>query len=119
MKKSFDTQGFYAILNAHREARHVSWNSLAAQTGLSRATLSRLGKGKRPDVDSLITLLKWCKTDLQYFFQPHLSKDATTEDRLTCIAALIYGDSRLSTSQAHMLNAIIREVYAFCVRPKE
>ena len=119
MKKTFNTHALYAVLNTQREARKVSWKEIARQTGVSQSTLSRLGNGKGLDIDSLMNLLAWCQIDVRDFLQPPLNEAINAVDCLTQITAMIFADNALSVQQARMLDAVIREVYAFCTMAKE
>lgn len=40
-------------------ARGLSWRQVAAIAGVSASTLSRMGNGKRPDVDSFAAMIGW------------------------------------------------------------
>jgi transcriptional regulator with XRE-family HTH domain len=44
--------------------RRISMREVAAETGLSPSTLTRLGQGQKPDADGLITLLAWLGEDV-------------------------------------------------------
>lgn len=39
--------------------RQISMRDVAAETGLSPSTLTRLSQGQKPDADALVTLLTW------------------------------------------------------------
>jgi transcriptional regulator with XRE-family HTH domain len=57
--RSFDNEAFFAALDSAREARKLTWKQLASQAGVSASTLTRVGQGKRPDVDSFAALVAW------------------------------------------------------------
>ncbi len=44
--------------------RRISMREVAAETGLSPSTLSRLSQGQKPDADGLLTLLVWLGEDV-------------------------------------------------------
>ena len=119
MKKTFNTHALYAVLNTHREARKVSWKEVAKQTGVSQSTLSRLGNGKGLDIDSLMNLLAWCQIDVRDFLQPPVNEAVNEVGCLAQITAMIFADNALNVQQAHMLNAVLREIYTFCTMAKE
>jgi transcriptional regulator with XRE-family HTH domain len=56
---SFDAALFAAVLDGVRASRAVSWREVARQTGVSSATLTRIGKGHAPDADNLLALAAW------------------------------------------------------------
>jgi transcriptional regulator with XRE-family HTH domain len=53
-------------------ARHrgISMRVVAAETGLSPSSLTRLAGGQKPDADGLVTLLAWLKADAAAFAIP-------------------------------------------------
>ena len=61
----FDSNGFYEALDSTRRARNLNWKQVAAQSGVSASTLTRMAQGRRPDVDGLAALVSWSglKTD--------------------------------------------------------
>ncbi len=54
----FDSDAFYAALDGVRRARDLNWKEVAAQSGVSASTLTRMAQGKRPDVDGLAALCR-------------------------------------------------------------
>jgi transcriptional regulator with XRE-family HTH domain len=58
-RAAFDADAFYHVLDAERSERGITWKEVAAQTGVSASTLTRLGQGRRPDVDSFARLVAW------------------------------------------------------------
>ena len=59
IKEGFDAAGFYADLKRSVEAQKVNWKVVSKETGVSRTTLSRMAKGRRPDAASLAALSSW------------------------------------------------------------
>jgi transcriptional regulator with XRE-family HTH domain len=55
----FDVDAFFAALDAHRQAKKRTWKQVAAETGVSASTLTRMAQGRKPDVDGLAALLRW------------------------------------------------------------
>lgn len=55
----FDADAFYAALNGVRHSRKRNWKQVAAESGVSASTLTRMAQGKRPDVDGLAALAAW------------------------------------------------------------
>ena len=55
----FDAAAFYEAIDATRQARHLNWKQVAASSGVSASTLTRMAQGKRPDVDGLAALAAW------------------------------------------------------------
>jgi len=58
-----DTYALWQRLDKQRAARGLMWRELARDLKLSASTLTRLGQGKRPDADALVTILVWLDMD--------------------------------------------------------
>lgn len=67
-----DVPEFHRRLDLQRTDRGLSWRDVAAATGLSASTFSRIADGHRPDADALVSLLVWLDldTDLAYLIKP-------------------------------------------------
>ncbi|MFJ6566580.1 helix-turn-helix domain-containing protein [Streptomyces sp. NPDC091292] len=67
-----DVPELHRRLDQRRQDRGLTWRQLAAITGLSSSTLSRIGDGHRPDADALVSLLVWLDldTDLAIMIKP-------------------------------------------------
>ena len=59
-------------LDLRRRERGLDWKQVAAATGVSASTFSRLANDKRPDADALVTLLVWLDldTDIALIIKP-------------------------------------------------
>ena len=51
--KGFDGDAFYRALETTVTARSTTWKQVAAETGVSASTLTRMAQGRRPDAASL------------------------------------------------------------------
>lgn len=58
-RKQLDVATLHSALDFVRSHRRMSWKAIAAETGLSASTFTRLGQGHAPDVDALCTLIDW------------------------------------------------------------
>ena len=47
----FDADAFHEALDGVRQARALTWKQVAAQSGVSASTLTRMAQGKRPNMD--------------------------------------------------------------------
>ena len=59
----FDSDAFYSAIDGARRARKLNWKQVAAESGVSASTLTRMAQGARPDVDSLAALAAWSGLD--------------------------------------------------------
>jgi transcriptional regulator with XRE-family HTH domain len=56
---TFDTEKLITDLNARRFQLRYSWRDIAAETGVSASTLTRMTQGRDPDIHGLASLLTW------------------------------------------------------------
>lgn len=69
MKEVLNRELFAMSISDTKDFRHMSLADIKAQTGLSRATISRCCNGTYlPDVETYATICKWLNVPLDYFF---------------------------------------------------
>lgn len=66
-----DVAELYRRMDEQRKAQGLLWFEVAARLQMSPSTMTRLGQGKRPDVDGLVTVLVWLDldTDIAYLIE--------------------------------------------------
>lgn len=109
MRGSFDHEAFYEDLDATRQARKLNWKQVAAEAGVSPSTLTRLGQGKRPDVDSLAALCMWAGLDADNYMQARGTK--SEPEPLAVIGTYLRGDKNLTEESARMLERLVKATY--------
>lgn len=62
-----DTDLLYRTLDAHRQARGLSWRGVAAEIGLSAPAFSRLSGGLQPGLDGYIVMCRWLGMAMETF----------------------------------------------------
>jgi transcriptional regulator with XRE-family HTH domain len=106
----FDAAAYYGALDASRESLRLTWKQVAEQSGVSASTLTRMGQGKRPDVDSLAALSAWSGLDTDEFVRTDEESDTDAEP-LARISTYLRSDRNLSTESARALEEIIKVAY--------
>lgn len=111
MSNYFDAEGFYASLDAHRSSLGITWKKLAEKAGVSASTLTRMGQGKRPDVDTLAALAAWSGIDAKKFYK---SAQPIREraDTLAEITTLLRADTTLGKDGSAMMERMIKSLYS-------
>lgn len=109
MAERFDNEAFYAGLNATRLSRQLTWKDVAEEAGISASTLTRIGQGKRPDVDGLAALLKWSGLKAEDFIR---DGESVGPEPLARVTALLRADPHLSPANAKVLEDIVMATYA-------
>jgi hypothetical protein len=108
MADNFDTEAFYAALNAARLSRQKTWKNVAQETGVAASTLSRMGQGAKPDVNGLAALLKWSNLKAEAFIPGAGKKEAPP---LAKITALLRADPHLTPQNAKLMEEIVVSTY--------
>jgi len=107
--RPFNVQMFFFALDEIRINRKLSWKEVASEAGVSASTLTRIGQGKRPDVDGLAALAQWGSLDVNKFTGTSIRR--TPANTMTEISALLRADSRLKDRDAELLEAMIKSAY--------
>ena len=113
-KRWFDAEAFYGALDASRESRELTWKQVAEQSGVSASTLTRMGQGKRPDVDSLAALSAWSGLVTDEFVRSDeeiTDETDTAAEPLARISTYLRSDRNLSKESARALEEIIKVAY--------
>lgn len=107
--KGFDGNAFYRSLEMTVSTRGVNWKQVAAETGVSASTLTRMAQGRKPDAASLAALSAWAGINpSDYVDAPY--RPARTES-ITQISALLRTDPNLDAESAQAVEAIVKAAY--------
>ena len=106
---SFDSVGFYEALDATRLARRLNWKQVAAQSGVSASTLTRMAQGKRPDVDGLAALVSWSGLKIDDFVRSETHQ--REPEPLAMISTYLRADKNLSPEAAAALDQVVKATY--------
>ncbi len=108
-RPAFDSDAFYETLDGERRGRSLNWKEVAGQARVSQSTLTRLGQGKRPDVDSFARLVAWGGLDAgQFVVAPKMH---SAGGFLTTLPTALRSDSSLDEKGVQALEQIIRAAY--------
>lgn len=105
----FDSMAFYRALDAERGNRDLNWKQLAAETGVSASTLTRMAQGKRPDADSLAKLSAWAGINPADYVDK--IGDTQSEESLTKVLAYFRADANLTKEAAIALEEMVHAAY--------
>jgi len=111
MRDDFDTEAFYAALDSQREAKHMTWKDVAAKTGISASTLTRMAQGKSPDAKGLAALFVWSGFTADEFMRGKTGGKRNNPETLAKITALLRADSGLSKESAIAIEQILTAAY--------
>jgi len=65
--KRFDAQALFQQLDAQRVARGLSWADIGREIGVASATMTRLRKGGRMEVDGMLAMVSWLGLSVESF----------------------------------------------------
>ena len=110
--KPFDVSLFHAALDARRVERGLRWFEVANEVGVSPSTLTRLGQGSRPDVDTFFKLCAWADLDPSGFDTKRSERTSTESDgSLPAIAAALRADKTLDADDVQLLEDVLTAAY--------
>jgi transcriptional regulator with XRE-family HTH domain len=108
-RTAFDADAFYETIDGERRSRGLNWKELAAEARVSQSTLTRLGQGRRPDVDSFARLVAWGGFAADQFVV--LPKMQQAGGFLTNLPTYLRSDPNLDDKGVQALETIIRAAY--------
>lgn len=108
MTSGFNQEAFFAALDTERLARRKTWKQVAEESKVPASSLSRMGQGKRPDVDTLAKLLSWSRFKAENFIDKEKGAKPIS---LAAISALLRADPKLSADSKKTLEHIIVSTY--------
>jgi len=106
----FDSDAFHAALDAVRRARDLNWKEVAAQSGMSASTLTRMAQGKRPDVDGLAALVAWSGLNADDYVRSD-DEERPEAEPLAMISTYLRSDRNLSPEAARALDELVKATY--------
>jgi len=115
--KGFDSAAFYDALQATVSAREKNWKQVAAETGVSASTLTRMAQGRRPDAASLAALSAWAGLNPSDFVEAPYKRRGP--EPIAQISRLLRSDPNLDPSSATALDKIIKTAYEQLRKPSD
>jgi transcriptional regulator with XRE-family HTH domain len=109
-----DVEALYAALDSKRKTHGVSWREIARELDVSPSTFSRMAQGRRPDVDTFATLLRWLGMPAESFMRG--ASPAATEEPVAMVSSYLRSARNVSSEDAEALEDIFRAAYNRLVR---
>ena len=108
----FDVDALHAAMDSERRSRRLTWKGVAAESGVSASTLTRLSQGRQPDVNSLAALTAWLGMSADQFMRAGQVTQFGGASPLAQISSIIHRDPHLSPEGSAALDELIRATYA-------
>ena len=117
-RRQLDTIALLGALEAKKEEEGRSWRDIARELGIDHSTFTRLGRGQRPDVDTLVALTDWLRVPLDTFVAGEAPRDERQET-LAAIATYLRADKALKPRSAQAIESVLRAAYDQLAEPGE
>lgn len=112
MTKEFDGDAFYAALERSVRAKGANWKMVSQDTGVSQTTLTRMGKGRRPDAASMAALSAWAGINPASFVGgAFASRGGEPSNTVEQVAIVLSQDSELSEDAKKQLATLMESAY--------
>jgi transcriptional regulator with XRE-family HTH domain len=108
-EKGFDGDAFYRAVEVTVQARSKTWKQVAAETGISASTLTRMAQGRRPDAASLAALSAWAGLNPSDFVRA--AYRGARPEAMAQISTLLRTDPNLDAQAAEAVEAIVKAAY--------
>ena len=108
----FDVDALHAAMDSERRSRRLTWKEVAAESGVSASTLTRLSQGRQPDVNSLAAITTWLGMSADHFMRGRQVAQFGAASPLAQISSIIHSDPHLSPEGGAALEELIRATYA-------
>lgn len=109
---TFNRAGFHAALDAARASRDITWKQVAAETGVTDSTFTRLKQGHLLDLPNFAALVDWLGMPADTFISRAASRAEREADPLAVAVAALHADPQLSESAAGTLSTVLTTLYA-------
>ena len=111
-----NVDALYAALDTKRRSLDASWREIARELDVSPSTFSRMAQGRRPDVDTFATLLRWLSVDADVFMVSEDTTDAEGADPVVMVSTYLRSAKNISDADARALEDIFQAAYSRLVR---
>jgi transcriptional regulator with XRE-family HTH domain len=106
-----DVKALYAALDAKRQSLGMSWRTLAQSLDIAPSTFTRIAQGRRPDVDTFATLVRWVGVSAETFIQSAATMRDADVESAAMISAFLRADRHLTPEAATALEELIEVAY--------
>ena len=105
-----DVEALYAALDQKRQALGLSWRDLDQELDVSPSTFTRMAQGRRPDVDTFATMLRWLGMPADTFMRSVRSGEEEPEP-LAMISSYLRSAKNIRPEDAEALEEILQVAF--------
>jgi transcriptional regulator with XRE-family HTH domain len=106
-----NVDALYAALDTKRRSLDASWRGISRELDVSPSTFSRMAQGRRPDVDTFATLLRWLKVDADAFMIGEETDPAKEPDPVVMVSTYLRSAKNITAEDARALEDIFGAAY--------
>jgi transcriptional regulator with XRE-family HTH domain len=117
MRREIDTTALYSALLAKKEEQGLSWRAVALELGIASSTFTRLYKGSRPDMDTVLTLTGWLGVPVERFLSGQAAERDERRETMVAIGTHLRADRRLTPEGADAIAAVVKAAYDQLAEP--
>jgi transcriptional regulator with XRE-family HTH domain len=112
-ESKLDVGALVAALDSKRRAKDLSWRQLATKAGVSQSTLTRMQQGKRPDVDTFASLIRWLGMPAEVFLKSENTrgKKASEPHPVALLSAQLRAKGEVSPEALQAVEELIQAAY--------
>ncbi len=109
-QKVLQLDALVAALDSERQARRISWRTLASEAGVSPSTLTRMQQGKSPDVNTFSALTKWLNIAAERFYADQGS-EPPQDDPMAVVSTLFRGKKKMNPKALSALQELVNAAF--------
>ena len=113
---TIDVEALYAALDSKRKGARTSWRDVARALDISPSTFSRMAHGRRPDVDTFATLLRWLDMPAEPFMRSKTDGAEKEPDPFAMVSSYLRSSRNISAEEAEALEDIFQAAYRRLVK---
>ena len=117
MEPTVDTTALYSALLDKKDEEGLSWRAVARDLGIQSSTFTRLYKGSRPDMDTVLLLTGWLGVPVERFLSGQAAQRDERRETMVAIGTHLRADRRLSADSADAIAAVVKAAYDQLAEP--
>jgi len=114
-----NVDALYAALDTKRRSQESSWREIARELDVSPSTFSRMAHGRRPDVDTFATLLRWLNIDAEAFMTGGEGHEEEEPSPMVMVSTYLRSAKNIDDAEAKALEDIFEAAYSRLVTKKD
>jgi transcriptional regulator with XRE-family HTH domain len=111
MQVSVDLGALYSALDSKRRGEGLSWRELARQLEISPSVFTRLAQGRRPELETFLTMVGWLGVSAEDFVAGEKPSQDEAQETVAAISSYLRADRALKPESAEALESIVRTAY--------